>query len=94
MTQNAHASPLSTQGRRRRKQPDLSFGVFSDGRGWKVYSSAGSPDLYPSREEALFAAETRAFAAAQAGRQVELFVEAEDGSLAQSSIDLAGVGLQ
>jgi hypothetical protein len=89
MTQNAHASSFLAQGRGRRKQPDMSFGVFSDGRGWKVYSSFEAPDLYPSREEALFAAETRAFAAAQAGRKVELFVEAEDGSLAQSCLDLA-----
>lgn len=70
------------------KRPDLTLGVFTDGAGWKVYSQFGSADLYPSRGEALAAAETRAFAAARAGREVELFVEDEDGALGQARLDL------
>jgi hypothetical protein len=62
--------------------------VFTDGGGWKVYSQFGSADPYPSRDEALAAAETRAFAAARDGRRVELFVEDEDGALGQARLDL------
>jgi hypothetical protein len=70
-----------------RRRPDLTLGVFTDGDGWKVYSQFGSADRYPSRGEALAAAETRAFAAARAGRKVELFVEDEDGALGQARLD-------
>lgn len=82
----ALATPFLQSGQgRRRKHPDLTLGVFSDGRSWKVYSQSGllfgPADAYSSRQEAMVAAEERAFAAAKAGRQVELFVEDEDGSL-------------
>lgn len=88
MTRQSFASPLlrARQGESRR-EPDLTLGVFTDGAAWKVYSQFGSADPYPSRSEALAAAETRAFAAAQAGRKVELFVEDEDGALGQASLD-------
>jgi hypothetical protein len=66
---------------------DLTLGEFTDGEGWKVYSQFGSADRFPSRSEALAAAETRAFTAAQAGRKVELFVEDETGALAQARLD-------
>lgn len=86
MTVQSFASPL-LRPRESRRRPDLTLGVFTDGAGWKVYSQFGSADLYPSREEALAAAETRAFAAAKAGREVELFVEDEDGALGQARLD-------
>lgn len=88
MTSQSFASPLlgSHHGERKRR-PDLMLGVFTDGAAWKVYSQFGSADLYPSRQEALVAAETRAFAAAKAGRRVELFVEDEDGALGQACLD-------
>ena len=79
-------APASRPGQRRRR-PDLTLGVFTDGSSWKVYSQFGSADPYPSRQEALVAAEMRAFAAAQAGRKVELFVEDETGALAQARLD-------
>jgi hypothetical protein len=89
MTVQSFASP---QPRSRRtaaqRRPDLTLGVFTDGAGWKVYSQFGSADLYPSREEALAAAEARAFAAASAGREVELFVEDEDGALGQARLNV------
>ena len=85
MAQQSFASPLA---RPRRRRPDLTLGVFSDGLGWKVYSQFGSADPYPSRGEALAAAETRAFAAARDGRKVELFVEDENGALGQARLDL------
>lgn len=86
MPSNALAMPAlaSTLDGRRKRAEVTKLGVFSDGAGWKVYSQFGSAALYPSREEALAAAEERAFAAARDGRQVELFVEHEDGSLAQA----------
>jgi hypothetical protein len=86
MTRQSFALPLI---RVRRKRPDLTLGVFIDGGAWKVYSQFGSADPYPSRSEALAAAETRALAAARAGRKVELFVEDEDGALAQARLDCA-----
>lgn len=89
MTQHALATPFLRSGQGgRRNRADVMLGVFSNGRDWKVYSQSGlqfgDAAAYPSREEALVAAEQRAFAAAQAGRHVELFVEYEDGSLAQA----------
>lgn len=93
MTPNPFASPFLTSGASgRRKRPDLTqaltLGVFSDGTGWKVYSQFDPADLYPSRQEAVVAAETRAFEAARAGRKVELFVEDEDGRLGQARLEL------
>ncbi len=89
MTPQSFASPLLRSGRGpRHRRPDLTLGVFTDGAGWKVYSQFGSADSYPSRDEALAAAETRAFAAARAGRKVELFVEDEDGALGQARLDV------
>lgn len=89
MTSEAFASPFLLSGKGgRRKRPDLTLGVFSDGIGWKVYSEATAPAPYPSRAEALVAAEARAFEAARAGREVELFVEHEDGSLAKAPLEL------
>jgi hypothetical protein len=72
---------------KRRKPADLILGVFTDGIGWKVYSQFDAADAYPTRGDALAAAETRAFAAAKAGRKVELFVEDEDGALGQARLD-------
>jgi len=82
----ALATPFFQSGQgERRKRPDLTLGVFSDGGRWKLYSQSGlqfdPAAAFSSRQEALVAAEERAFAAAQAGREVELFVEHEDGSL-------------
>lgn len=89
MTPAPFASPFLRSGQGgRRKEPDLTLGVFSDGTGWKVYSQFDSADVYPSREEAVIAAETRAFEAARAGRKVELFVEDEDGRLGQARLEL------
>lgn len=80
--------PALASGRRQpKRRADLTLGVFADGAGWKVYSQFGAPDPYPSRSEALAAAETRAFAAAKAGRRVELFIEDEDGALGQARLD-------
>jgi hypothetical protein len=88
MTSQSFALPLLRSRRgESRKEPDLTLGVFADGAAWKVYSQFGSADPYPSRDEALAAAETRAFAAARAGRKVELFVEDEDGALGQACLD-------
>jgi hypothetical protein len=86
MTPQSFGLPLR---RARRRRPDLTLGVFTDGEAWKVYSQFDSAASYPSRGEALAAAETRAFAAARAGRKVELFVEDEDGALAQARLDCA-----
>jgi hypothetical protein len=89
MTPQSFALPLNRSRREQSKRrPDLTLGVFTDGVDWKVYSQFGSADSFPSRGEALAAAETRAFAAAQAGRKVELFVEDEDGALGQARLDL------
>lgn len=83
--QHALARSLSRPARGSvRKRADETLGVFSDGGGWKVYSQFDAAAAYPSRQEAVAAAEERALAAAQAGRLVELFVEHEDGSLAQA----------
>jgi len=88
MTVQSFALPQSGSRRTEaRKRPGLTLGVFADGAGWKVYSQFGSADLYPSRGEALAAAETRAFAEARAGREVELFIEDEDGALGQARLD-------
>ena len=88
MTSQSFASPTPHARRDgRRKRVDLTLGVFTDGIGWKVYSQFGSADAYPTRGEALAAAESRAFAAAQAGRMVELFVEDETGALGQARLD-------
>src|ERR1700761_4444656 len=88
MTPQTFASPaLGSKPGQRRRRPDLTLGVFTDGSAWKVYSQFGSADAYPSRQEAMIAAETRAFAAAQAGRRVELFVEDETGALGQARLD-------
>jgi hypothetical protein len=86
MPPEALATPFLQSGQgERRKRPDLTLGVFSDGDAWKVFSQTGlqfgPASIYASRQEAVVAAEERAFAAAKAGRQVELFVEHEDGSL-------------
>jgi hypothetical protein len=80
------ATPFLQSGQgERRKRPDLTLGVFSADGSWKVYAQSGlqfgPASAFSSRQEALVAAEGRAFAAARAGRQVELFVEHEDGSL-------------
>lgn len=89
MTPDPFASPFLQSGQGgRRKRPDLTLGVFSDGTGWKVYSQFDSADVFPSREEAVIAAETRAFEAARAGRKVELFFEDEDGSLGQARLEV------
>jgi hypothetical protein len=89
MIPQSFASPLLRSPRgERKKRPDLTLGVFTDGAGWKVYSQFGSADAYPSRGEALAAAETRAFAEARAGREVELFVEDETGALGQARLDI------
>ena len=88
MTQQSFASPFPRSRRREgRKQPDLMLGVFADGADWKVYSQFGSAEAYPSRGEAMFAAENRAFAETRAGRRVELFVEDETGALGQARLD-------
>ena len=88
MTLQNSVSPAPGPGRRpSRMRADLTLGVFTDGAAWKVYSQFGPADPYPSRQEALLAAEARAFAAAQAGRRVELFVEDETGALAQARLD-------
>lgn len=86
--QSFASPPLGSHRGGDKRRPDLTLGVFTDGAGWKVYSQFGSPDPYPSRQEALAAAETRAFEAARSGREVELFVEDEDGALAQARLDL------
>jgi hypothetical protein len=89
MILQSFALPLHrARGSKGRKRPDLTLGVFTDGAGWKVYSQFGSADVYPSRGEALAAAETRAFAEARAGREVELFVEDENGALGQARLAL------
>ena len=87
MPQTSSSPALGSVTSRQRKRPDLTLGVFTDGSAWKVYSQFGSADAYPSRQEAMIAAETRAFAAAQAGRRVELFVEDETGALGQARLD-------
>ena len=86
MTSAALATPFFASGQdaRRKRGEVTKLGVFSDGRGWKGYSQFAAATAYPSRQEALAAAEARALAAAEAGRIVELFVEHEDGSLAQA----------
>lgn len=86
MPPEALATPFLQSGQgERRKKPDLTLGVFSADGAWKVYSQSGlqfdPAAAYSSRQEAMVAAEERAFAAARAGRAVELFVEHEDGSL-------------
>jgi hypothetical protein len=86
MPPEALATPFLKSGQeRRRNRPDLTLGVFSADGSWKVYAQSGlqfgPSSAYSSRQEAIVAAEERAFAAAKAGRQVELFVEHEDGSL-------------
>ena len=86
MPPEALATPFLQSGRdERRKRPDLTLGVFSADGSWKVYSQSGlqfgPASAYSTRQEAVVAAEERAFAAAKAGREVELFVEHEDGSL-------------
>ena len=73
---------------RRFKQAEETLGVFSDGAGWKVYSPSDAAAAYATRQEALSAAEARACAAARAGRRVALFVQHEDGSLAQAPLDM------
>jgi hypothetical protein len=89
MTAQASASSFRPVAKgERRKRADLTLGVFSDGANWKVYSQFGSPAAYASRQDALVAAEDRAFEAVRAGRRVELFVEAEDGSLGQARLAL------
>ena len=71
------------------KRADETLGVFSDGAGWKVYCERGAPAAYPSRQAAMVAAEERAFAAARAGRRVELFVQDENGFLSQAPLNQA-----
>jgi len=89
MMHDGLVSPFPLSGRRaKRKRADETLGVFSDGRDWKLYSQFGAAAAYPSREEAMIAAEERVFAAARAGRRVELFVQREDGSLGQEHLDL------
>ena len=88
MTAQGFASPpLRFDRSERRRRPDLTLGVFTDGLGWKVYSQFGAAAPYPSREQALAAAESRAFAETRAGRRVELFVEDENGALGQARLD-------
>ena len=67
----------------RRKRTDLTLGVFSFDGAWKVYSPFEAAAVYPTRAEAVVAAETRAFAETRRGRRVEFFVESEDGGLSQ-----------
>ncbi len=70
----------------RRKRPRLKLGVFSHDGAWKVYQEFDAPQPYPTRQQAVAAAEERAFAEARSGRPVEFFIEEEDGALRQ--IDL------
>ncbi len=69
-----------------RGRPRLKLGVFSHRGAWKVYEEFGAPALYPTRQEAVAAAELRAFAEVRSGHAVEFFIEDEDGALRQ--IDL------
>ncbi len=88
MTISLAASFRPSEQKGGRQRPDETLGVFSDGTAWKVYSQFDPAAAYPSRQEALVAAEARAFAAARAGREVELFVQKEDGSLEKAALDL------
>jgi len=67
----------------RRQRMDLTLGVFSFEGAWRVYSPFEAVAVYPTRAEAVVAAEARAFAEASRGRRVEFFVESEDGGLSQ-----------
>ena len=80
-------SVVSTPGGAPRK-PDLTLGVFSADGAWKLYSQFDSASTYASRQEAMVAAEARAFAEARAGRRVELLVQEEDGSFGSAPIEL------
>jgi hypothetical protein len=71
---------------RSRRLEALSLGVFRFDGDWKVYSTLGRASVYPSRGVALSVAESLALDAIRGGRQVELFVEDEDGELRQAAL--------
>ncbi len=79
-------SPQTVGGTQRRRWPPLSLGVFNYDGEWKVYSQFEPALPCASRDQAVVAAETRAFEALRCGQQVELFVQDENGELRQSAI--------
>jgi hypothetical protein len=81
-----YPSPQAPTIRRSRHAP-LSLGVFHTGGAWKIYSHFEGASAYPSREEAVSAAQRRAREAARCGRSVELFIEEESGELRQAAIE-------
>jgi len=82
------ASPRPAAAARRRSKTDMTLGVFSHDGEWKVYSANDRPIHYDTHKGAMAAAEEHARDAARAGRRVELFVQEEDGTLRQATIDL------
>jgi hypothetical protein len=76
-------------GPRRLAREDMTLGVFLAGGEWKVYSPFDRASAYPTRGQALAAAQARARQALRDGRRVELFVQDEDGALGQAEIALA-----
>jgi hypothetical protein len=71
-----------------KRRPDLTLGVFNADGAWKVYCASDRASAYPNRQEAMVAAEERAFTAAREGRRVELFVQEEDGCFRQATVAL------
>ena len=72
----------------RKKRADLTLGVFSHDGDWKIYSAQDTPIPYDTRDGAVAAAEEQALQAVRAGRRVELFVQEEDGTLRQATLEL------
>lgn len=79
-------SPQTVGGTQRRRWPSLSLGVFNYDGEWKVYSQFEPALACTSRDQAVVAAETRAFEAVRCGQKVELFVQDENGELRQAAI--------
>lgn len=83
------APEISAARRLKRRTPDLTLGVFNADGAWKVYSAADRACAYANRQDAMAAAEERAFTAAREGRRVELFVQEEDGCFRQAPVELS-----
>jgi hypothetical protein len=66
---------------------DLTLGVFNTDGAWKLYSPYEPVRAYASRALAMAAAQARAADAVSLGRRVELFVQEEDGTLRQASLE-------
>jgi hypothetical protein len=82
----AAAAGTANDGAARVKRPRLKLGVFSHRGVWKVYEEFAAPQLFPTRRQAVAAAQARALAESRKGRAVELFVEEEDGALRQIAV--------